>query len=233
MGTQFSPDLIDFEAFLRAIIAQSGNKPAMEAAIWGPTVRIAPVRQKPTYRRASLPLEAAAQYGLLDEHYRVTPLALTLSKLTGSALYDAYARHILTQLGGLRVVEGAQQMALDETETGVRITGDSLAAYLTDQGFTVTVHNTAINSMRLWLAKAGIFGPTPPWKVNSAAKERLLGLNDGDISALVDLTDEQRAFALALCRNPPTGRVLASEVRENAERILGRRAQRKIGRAHV
>lgn len=116
-------------------------------------------------------------------------------------------------------------MALDEPETGVAVTGDSLAAYLTDQGFTVIVHNTAINTLRLWLAKAGVFGPTD-WKVSPQAKERLLGLSDDEIGALVDLNDEQRAFLIALCRNPPQGRVLASQVRENAERILGRRTQR-------
>lgn len=225
VGTQFSPDLIDFREFLHAIAAHSGDKPAMEAAIWRPPVRIAPVRQKPTRRRASLPLEAAAQYGLLDDQYRITPLAQTLSTLTGDALYNAFALHILTERGGLRVVEGAQQMALDEPETGVSVTGDSLAAYLTDQGFTVTVHNTAINSLRLWLARAHIFAAAD-WKVDTQSKERLLGLSDDEISALVDLTDEQRAFAIALCRSPPVGRVQASQIRESAERILGRRTQR-------
>lgn len=225
VGTQFSPDLIHFESFLKVLIQHSGDKPRMQDAIWTPPVRIAPVRHKPTYRRASLPLEAAVQYGLLDRDYQVTPLARMLSGLSGQALFDAFAGHVLSELGGLRVVEAAQQMALDEAETGISITGDSLAAYLTDQGFNVTVHNTAINSMRLWLAKAGIFGPSD-WKVDARAKERLLGLSDEEISALVDLSDEQRAFAIALCRSPPVGKVLASQVRENAERILGRRAQR-------
>lgn len=225
VGTQFSPELVDFPEFLQAICKHSADKPAMEIAVWQSPVRTAKVVRPPTRRRSSLPLEAARQYGLLDDTYSATSLAQRLSRLTGRALYEEFAKHILLNCGGLRVVEASQQMAFDEPESGVSITGDSLAAYLTDQGFRVTVHNTAINSMRLWLAKAGVYGEND-WKVDTATKERLLGLSDADISALIDLTDEERAFALALCRSPPHGRVLASQVRENAEHILGHRAQR-------
>ena len=116
-------------------------------------------------------------------------------------------------------------MALDEPESGVPITGDSLAAYLTDQGFTVIVHNTAINSLRLWLARAGVFGPSD-WKVNPDAKARLVGLSDTEIAALVGLTEEQKEFALALCRIHPEGPYPAATVRDSAERSLGHRLAR-------
>lgn len=197
----------------------------METAVWAPPVRIAPIHHAPTRRRSSLPLESARQYGLLDEDWGVTELARDLASRSGQDLYDAFARHILLDCGGLRVVEGAQQMALDLTITGVQITGDTLAAYLTDQGFTVIVHNTAINSLRLWLARAGVFGPED-WKVNAEAKARLLGVSDYEISALINLKPEERAFAIALCRINPSGKYPASTVREMAETILGHRADR-------
>ena len=223
VGTQFSPELIDLSAFLTAICQHSGNKAAMEEAIWKAPVRVAPVQAAPTRRRRSLPLESAIQYGLLDEHYEATTLAKELSMLAGQDLYDAFARHILIRCGGLRVVEAAQQLALDEPE--VAVTGDSLAGYLTDQGFVVVVHNTAINSLRLWLAKAGVFGPGN-WRVDSNAKARLIGLDEHQITALVGLTDEQRAFAIALCRIQPKEPCLAAMVREAAEQILARRIDR-------
>lgn len=225
VGTQFSPDLLDLSAFLQAIKTLSGDKPAMTSAVWKPPVRIAPVRASPTYRRASLPLEAAKQYGLLDDDYRATPLAIELAKLQGEELYDAFARHILLRLGGLRVVEAAQQMSLEEPETGTHVTGDTLAGYLTDQGFRVTIHNTAINSMRLWLSRAGVF-PESGWTVSLAAKERLVGLPDSGIAAIVSLGDEQRAMLQALCRLRPVGEFPAATVREYAERELGRRLER-------
>lgn len=225
VGTQFSPDLLNIEAFIGAILAHSGDKPGLVNAIWRSPVRTAPVRTSPTFRRASLPLEAAIQYGLLDDSYRATELARELSNLRGQPLFDAFARHILLRLGGLRVVEGAQQMALDEPQTGVSITGDTLAAYLTDQGFRVTVHNTAINSLRLWLSKAGVF-PEKGWEVDVTAKERLIGLSDAGITAVLGLGDDEQALLLALCRLRPKGEYPAATVRENAERELGRRLER-------
>ena len=106
---------------------------------------------------------------------------------------------------------------------GLPITGDTLAQYLTHQGFRVTVHNTAINTMRMWLAKAGVFEKRP-WNVNVVRKEELLGLSDETISALAGLNEEQRAFVEALCRiNPPEGEDYpAARVREVAAQILGR-----------
>src|SRR5437867_9960885 len=103
VGTQFSPELVDLAAFLTIICQYSGDKPSMERAIWASPVRVAPVRQAPTRRRASLPLEAAVQYGLLDDDYNATDLAKKLSKLSERDLYDAFARHILLHRGGLRV----------------------------------------------------------------------------------------------------------------------------------
>lgn len=199
----------------------------MEREIWKQPVRISPVKKPPTRRLSSLPLESAKQYGLLDSDWNVTELAKKLSTLSGRQLYETFARHIMLNCGGLRVVEAAQQMTLDESVTGVQVTGDSLAAYLSDQGFRVTIHNTAINTMRLWLEKVGVFGSgANKWKVNSTVKEKLVGLSDSEISALVNFTDEQRAFLLALCRIEPKDPYSAATVRDAAEAILGHRAQR-------
>ena len=197
VGTQFSPNLIDLGEFVKAIVAHSGDKPKQEEAIWRPPVNI---RKKPspdkTRRTKSLPLEAAVQYGLLDKNYAATDLCIKLSKLSEGDLYREFAQHILLNLGGLRVVEAAQQMK----EDGLKITGDSLAGYLSDQGFNVGVHNTAINSMRMWLAKAGLFpqSRTNPWEVNAQVKQELIGQDDSTMSALIGLNDDQRAFRL--CR---------------------------------
>ena len=225
VGTQFSPPLIDLAAFLKAVVEHSGDKSAMADAVWCHPVRKKPVVRPPTPRRASLPLEAARQYELLDSSYRATHLAEHLAGLTDQELHDAFARHVLLNLGGLRVVEAAQQMELD----GLVVTGDSLAGYLSDQGFPVTVHNTAINSLRMWLAEAGLFPKgrgQRAWQVNPGAKERLVGMHDQALASLVGLTEEQRAFVEALCRIDPHDWYPAADVRDLTEIIVGRRVDR-------
>lgn len=217
VGTQFSPDLIHLPAFLHALIAHSGNRDALVQAVWQPEVRVRPTAKPPTPRQSKLPLEAAAQYGLLTRTaWEATDLTRHLAQLPEPQMYDEFARHILLNLGGLRVVEGAEQMKADR----LTITGDTLARYLSDHGFPVTEHNTAINSLRMWLARAGVFPPRG-WDVNPARKQALLGLTPETLVHLVGLTPEQQAYVEALCRIDPQGSYPAAEVRNLAESIVG------------
>nr|MBA2633274.1 hypothetical protein [Chloroflexota bacterium] len=222
VGTQFSPDLIDFHAFLQALVEHSGDREALVEAVWRPAVRTSPPAKAPTHRRRRLPLEAATQYGLLEPGtWEATDLAHELLVLPGEELFEAFARHVLIRLGGLRVVEAVQQMKMD----ALQVTGDTLAEYLTDQGFAVNVHNTAINSMRMWLAQAGIFS-AKGWDVDATRKAQLVGLDDEAIAAIVGMTDELRAFVIALCRINPEGDYPAAEIRNLAEAIVGHRFAR-------
>lgn len=227
VGTQFSSSRFDLREFIKALCDHSGDKAALMKVIWAPPVFITTRKRAPTRRNKSLPLEAAAQYGLLGRRtYVATDLARELSALSGQDLYEAFARHILLNLGGLRVVEACQQMRVD----ALQITGDTLARYLTDQAFRVTEHNTQINTMRLWLAKAGIFPDQSRghdiWEVDVAAKERILGLREGTIEILAGLKPDQVEFALALSRINPRGEYLAAGVRANAEASSGLRLAR-------
>jgi len=226
VGTQFSPALIRLSAFVSALVANSGNKTALETAVWATNVRITPAKV-PTKRRKSLPIEAAVQYGLLDSSYKVTPLAQTLASLKEPEIYASFARHILLNCGGLRVLEGIEQMEADAE----RITGDTLAQYLSDQGFNVTVHNTAINSLRMWLAEAGLFPKhgAKSWDFDRLRREELVPLTGTQISILAGAGAGVHAFVRALCREAPDGWVLASNIRDAAEAIDGVR----IGRSSL
>ena len=126
VGTQFTPKLIHLPSFLQALIVHSGNKPALIEAIWNSPVNIRKSITIPSSSRTqSLPLEAAIQYDLIDKCYQATDICRNLSILSEDHLYEEFARHILLSLGGLRVVEAAQQMKADS----LRITGDRLAGY--------------------------------------------------------------------------------------------------------
>lgn len=231
VGTQFSPDLVDLPAFLQAICAHSGKRLDMQEAIWRPPVHLKKNGVPASHRTANLPLEAAVQYGLLTKAtYEATAFAQELAKLSGQALYEVFGRHILLELGGLRVVDGVQQMHIDRLSglSDVDVTGDSLARYLTAQGFRVTEHNTAVNSIRMWLAKAGVFGDEGGhrWQVDQEAKTRLLGLPDEATAILAGFTPEQLAFTDALCQINPSNWYPAADVRDLAESIYGVRLGR-------
>jgi hypothetical protein len=217
VGTQFSPALFDLFNALKAFVRHSGDKNRLERAFWARPVHKTKTRVPRSRRTASLPLEAAAQYGLLTRRtYEATQLTRDLSRLSRSALTPVFARHILLNLGGLRVVEAAEQMKAD----GRPITGDTLAMYLSSQGFPVTIHNTAINTLRMWLAQAGVFSQEG-WDVDVTAKEKTAGLDDVALAALAGLNKEQRAFVEALCAIDPPGWYPASDVRSLAEATSG------------
>lgn len=221
VGTQFSPSLISLPDFLAAVLEHSGDVARLREAVWDPRVRISQPKKEPTPRQTNLPLEAAVQYGLLaSDTYEATELARSLAELDHRDLYDRFARHILLECGGLRVVEGIRQMQAD----GLQVTGDSLARFLTSQGFRVTEHNTAINTLRMWLAKAGLFPEAKRraiWEVNVGALQRLLNLRDDQVAVLAGLTEAQVAFVEGLCALEPKGWILATAVRDWAETCKG------------
>jgi hypothetical protein len=229
VGTQFSPDLISLPDFVRMVVKHSGSIEKLRKAVTEKPVRIRPYGSPPTHRMKGLPLEAGVQYGLMTEGtYNATDLTKEMAKLEQPEIYEVFARHILLNLNGLRVVDAVQQMSQDRLD----ITGDTVCQYLTDQGFRVTVHNTAINTMRMWLAKAGLFPEgkgKDAWVPNIMVKEKLLGMNDDMIASLAGLTDRQIDFIRTLCNLNLKGWVSAADVRDMAETSLGIR----FGRASL
>ena len=224
VGTQFSPNLLDLPEFLKAILRHSGDKAAMQAAIFQQPVHLKRKSVPKEHRVASLPLEAAVQYGLLTHGtYVATDLAKELVQVSGDDLYKQFARHILLNLNGLRVLDAIQQMQSDVAAklSTTEVTGDTLARYLSDNGMVVTEHNTAINTMRLWLAKAGIFqdvgSRSSAWEIDQNARQSVLGVDDTTLAALETFDEVQRAFLRALCKVDPTGWVKASDIRDLAE----------------
>jgi len=224
VGTQFSPNLINLPEFLKAIVKHSGDKTAMQKAIFQAPIHRTRTSVPSSTRTASLPLEAAVQYGLLSPHaYQATDLARQLAPLQNKDIYERFAKHILLNLNGLRVLDAIQQMQSDLTAglSVTEVTGDTLARYLSENGLAVTEHNTAINTMRLWLAKAGIFkdvgSRSSAWDIDEDKRREILGIADQTLDALDMLDEPQRVFLRALCKINPTGWVKASNIRDLAE----------------
>lgn len=216
VGTQFSPALINIEAFIAMVVQHSGDRDALIRATFLPPVHRKRTSVPSSDRTARLPLEAAAQYGLLTERtWEATQVARDLNQLSGPALLQAWGRHVMLNCGGLRVVEAAQEMDAE----GLQIIGNSIARYLTAHGFTVIEQNTGINSLRGWLQSAGVFDSR--WAVDKIAKQRVCGIAEDTIPILAGLDDQQRAFLLALCAINPKGWCKAADVRSLAEARSG------------
>jgi hypothetical protein len=229
VGTGFSPNVIDLPKYLEAIIGHSGDPEAIVEATSTPPVYTGKVPD--TERRKRHPMEAGAQYGLLTSgDYKATDLARRFADIDDEeTLYEEFARHILLDLGGLRVIEGAREMRMD----GRNVTGDDLSEYLTQQGFRVGVHNTAINSIRLWLAKAGLLpedsGSSDAWLPDPSVKEELVGLSDDMIASIAQLSDKEIKYLKMLCRTTLGQKewLNAAEVRDAAEDAFGIRYDRQ------
>jgi len=112
VGTQFSPALVSLRHLVAALITYEGQREHLLDAINSPPVRLGAGEERtPTKRTRALPLEAAVQYGLVERATLLaTELTRALAKMDKSQQHDAFARHILLNLGGLRVVQGAEEM---------------------------------------------------------------------------------------------------------------------------
>ena len=195
---------------------------AIQQATFAPPVHLKRDTMPESARTASLPLEAAIQYGLLTRQgHEATDLARELVKLRGSALFDRFAQHILLNCNGLAVIEAIEQMQINymQGHTPDSVTADSLARYMTTNGLRIGEHNGQLNTMRMYLAKAGVFPPTKsdPWKINRQRVNELVGVTDTLMTAISEFEPLQREFALALCRLNPTGWIQAAKVRNYTE----------------
>jgi hypothetical protein len=223
VGTQFSPNVLDLRAFLKLAVAQDGNRTEMERLVSEAPVRILNPGKAMKRRMRQLPWEAAAAYGLIEEtSWKPLPLAVELAALPDDQMYARFGKHILHNCRGLEFVRGVQAFLKEARASGGPINADVISQYFRNHGLHVIEHNTAINSMRMWLSKAGVY----PWKGSTAwdADEDLVanlaGLNMDDIAAISSWSREHIELAKALCRMNPSGEVKAADVRASAETML-------------
>lgn len=221
-GSEFSPSQIDLREVLRLAAAHAGDVPGLEAAIlakWfatkgGPDPAKAEKNRRTMAMNSRLGLQA---YGLIDDAGNLTPLAGALGKAAkDEALYGDFAKHILLNLNGMRIVECVRDM----TAVGDPITHESLEAALRLRGMKVAKISRGLPSLRLWLEKAGIFsGGT--WQIDALRLQQVVGTDPEEFTALADLSPAQRAFLRALASTGMTDPQLAGGIKELAETVYG------------
>ena len=109
-------------------------------------------------------------------------------------LHRAFARHILVNCRGLDVIQTVRDMQIG----GHPVTVPEIAAHLKERGIYVPPGGTHLNSMRQWLALAGVI--QEGWVVDQVALDAVLGVDEATLAVFAGLDDAQIAFARALAR---------------------------------
>lgn len=149
-------------------------------------------------------LYAVAQYGLVEigstkadrDLLKVTDEGRRLIALRGKPkdLHRAFARHVLIKCHGLEVLQTVRDMQTG----GHRVTVPDIAEHLKERSLYVPPGGTHLNSMRQWLALAGVI--REGWTIDQAAMDALLGVDEVTLEVFAGLDEVQIAFARALAR---------------------------------
>ena len=220
-GAQFSPSQVDLPGVLEIIHDRAGDRNRITQAIRDEF--FATHSQTQRWKLADNTVLALRAYGLLDED-GATPTALAGKLMaiasTPDALYERFAKHILVNLRGIPFVETLEVMQT----AGEKITLHTLSKCLEQRGLYVPRGAVHLSSMRLWLARAGIFdasvkGGPRLYQVNQLRLNEVLGVGLDVIDDLTHLNANQRAFLRALTRITEPGALVANKVADLASTL--------------
>jgi len=156
-GAQFSPNQVDLPVLLQIIHDHAGDRTEITEGIRDAFFAEHAAEQR--WKLADNTVLALRAYGLLQED-GASPTSLAdelLSVAHQPDLYERFARHILLYLRGLPLVETVAVMHA----AGENISLPTLRRRLQQRGLYVPRGSVHLSSMRLWLAKAGVFDSAP------------------------------------------------------------------------
>lgn len=217
-GAQFSPNQVELAGLLNILSTYAGNRTQITELIRDTFFTTQAADQRWTL--ADNCVLALRAYELLEEDgASPTALAQELSVFVDDeqALYESFARHILTNLRGITFVETIMAMQ----SSGEEITLHTLHQRLEQRGLHVPRGAVHLSSMRLWLAQAGIFDPsvtggTRLYQVDQGRLKSILGIGLDEIDRLTSLNSAQRAFLRALVRIAEPDPLIANKVADLA-----------------
>ncbi|MDO4571070.1 MAG: restriction endonuclease [Planctomycetia bacterium] len=217
-GSEFSPSQVDLPELLSICKENEGNRDALEEAIreryfsqhGGGDGR----NQRKLAMNCRLGLKA---YRIIDDACFLTVLGSELHSISGNLekLYERLARHILLNLNGMCFI----QCLRDLTIAGENITLTTLRAALRERGITYPSGGKHPSMMRLWLKKAGVIVGNR-WQVDNDRIAEILEADD-NFDALRRLTQNQRAFLMALVNSGVIEPQPASQIKKLAEATYG------------
>jgi hypothetical protein len=213
-GKQISPTQIVLRELLTLARDAKGDAKALQAAI-GKRFFPKPGNEENEVKSGMNAFLSMRHYGLVtaDKKFKLTDIAEELLKTsTEEELNEAFAKHILSNLHGLQLIEVIDSLhARGESINVSKVAGELLAVGITSGGSS----GEDINPMRLWLERVGVL--TNTWTIDSAVLKRLTGASTDEISELVALPAQQQAILRAIATVTETPPHLGSKLRELAE----------------
>ena len=194
-GSEFSPAQIELPALLELAFAYSADWKSFEEAV---RERYFSENKTSDYNKGKLANNTKLSmraYGLIGEKdvtLTETGQALYGIRYDEASLYEAFARHILKSCQGMNLV----QCTLDMWAAGEDINLNELRRWLVERGINVPRGGKHMSTMRLWLAKAGVF--VSGHRVDQGRLNQVLGLNIEEFEALAAFSAEQRAYLKTL-----------------------------------
>jgi uncharacterized protein YlxP (DUF503 family) len=155
-------------------------------------------------------------YQLVTTDFTFTDLGSRLHELRNDEirLYDAFARHILLNLHGRKVIE----VIRDLEAGGKKTTTDNIKEAL-ERRYNITVGETTNHwsQMRGWLSIAGIINTgSHHYDIDDDRLNEVLEISSQEFDTLEDFTAEQRAFLRALAVIDPGDLIKNTKIRKIA-----------------
>jgi hypothetical protein len=195
-GSEFSPSQIDLPILINLAFSHNGDAKGLQSAIERRYFSKHGGGDEKNKKKLAMNCRLGMKaYGIIDDNAFLTDFghALYAVRDNESKLYETLARHILLNLNGMAFV----QCIRDMTSAGEVVDLTTLREGLAERGIHYPSGGKHPSMMRLWLAKAGIFGGGR-WQIDNLRLQIVLGTNPSDFNVLSRFSSEQRAFLLAL-----------------------------------
>ncbi|HEX5608860.1 MAG TPA: restriction endonuclease [Solirubrobacterales bacterium] len=238
-AAEFSPGQIELGPLLKLAAAHPGDRTGLTEAIRSSFFADAvpkhadnpALQRKEQTKRAGNAVIGMGTYGLYDRQQKqLTELGVALSKLDEAEMYEELARHILTNLFGVDVIEAVRSLKA----RGEAPYKEPLAKELRRRGFT-NLPNAADHHLILlkWLEQSGVVSGRER-EVDDEILKRLVGAESETMHEVLSLPESHRAYLgtiQGLCREQPGEKFPSSQIDEltieTHGEILGPDDQRK------
>lgn len=217
-GSEFSPSQIRLAGVLRLAKEEGGDWKRFEKRIREEYFETHKATEYNKNKLANNTKLGMIAYGVIDRNANLTDLGERLYALSQNEqeLYKEFARHILLNLQGMNFIKCIQDM----TSAGEKVNLTTLRKGLELRGIHYPSGGKHPSIMKLWLEKAGVFAKGS-WRVNEEKVEDLLKIRSDQFEGLAVLTDEQKAFLLALANTGKKDPQPANEVAKLATATYG------------
>jgi len=217
-GSEFSPAQIDLSTLLQLAHTHGADWKSFELAVrerYFESHDTSDDNKSKLANNTKLSLRAYGLIGPKDTTLTETGEELYEIREDKPALYETFAKHILTNLHGMNFV----QCILDMHAAGEPVNLNSLRHWLGERGIAVPRGGKHMSTLRLWLDLAGIF--VTGYRVDQARLNEVLGVSMEVFETLTQFTLEQRAYLKALANIDGGGPHASNDIERLAAATYG------------